>query len=225
MSNEFIKYRAAVATVLINEFFDIEHIRRIIKNLDALKDTPIRTVDDNLKDIIHCELGHYKLEPFTGSYPEKMDELCKILYRVINTIPGMQYISSNGYNNTVEDVKVSFYCKDQSALFFLKHCVDSRYWEYGHYWQIEVMIEDKHPIPSVCIPIYYELKIITADYSIVHDSLNELIKSIEKHLNDYSFINNNQLHDLVDNVSKINEVDIEHVKMIMNAIEELFRKL
>jgi hypothetical protein len=83
-----------------------------------------------------------------------MKELYKQLQETINSLPGIE-VSGSNLTKTFDDIKsgwngllIFFYSdeKDAEGLFFLTRCIDSRYWEFGHIWRIELSCGDQiHP--------------------------------------------------------------------------------
>lgn len=80
-----------------------------------------------------------------------MKELYKQLTETINSLPGIQ-ISGDNLSNSFDKIKSNwggaclFFCsdeKDTEGLFFLTRCIDTRYWEYGHLWRIEITVGDQ----------------------------------------------------------------------------------
>jgi hypothetical protein len=80
-----------------------------------------------------------------------MKELYKQLTETINSLPGIQ-ISGDNLSNSFDKIKSSWggAClffwsdeKDTEGLFFLTRCIDTRYWEYGHLWRIEITVGDQ----------------------------------------------------------------------------------
>ena len=83
-----------------------------------------------------------------------MKELYKQLTETINALPGVE-VSGDNLSNSFDKIKSNwggcrlfFYSdeKDAEGLFFLTRCIDTRYWEYGHLWRIELTCSDQiHP--------------------------------------------------------------------------------
>ncbi len=80
-----------------------------------------------------------------------MKELYKQLTETIESLPGIEVTGSN-LTNTFYKIKSSwngvllfFYSdeKDAEGLFFLTRCIDSRYWQYGNLWRIEITCGDQ----------------------------------------------------------------------------------
>ena len=80
-----------------------------------------------------------------------MKELYKQLTETINSLPGIETTGSN-LSNSFDMIKSSwsgcyifFFSdeKDAEGLFFLTRCIDSRYWEFGHRWRIELTCGDQ----------------------------------------------------------------------------------
>jgi hypothetical protein len=83
-----------------------------------------------------------------------MKDLYKKLVDTINSLPG---IDLNGHNLTHSFEEISsrwgglclfFYSdeKDTEGLFFLTRSMDTRYWEFGNLWRIEITCGDQiHP--------------------------------------------------------------------------------
>jgi len=80
-----------------------------------------------------------------------MKDLYKRLVDTINSLPG---IDLNGHNlsHTFDKIKsdwggacLFFYSdeKDTEGLFFLIRSMDTRYWEFGHLWRIEITCGDQ----------------------------------------------------------------------------------
>ncbi len=83
-----------------------------------------------------------------------MKELYKKLTETIESLPGIE-VSGSNLSRSFDKIKSSwngvllfFYSseKDTEGLFFLTRCIDSRYWEFGHLWRIELSCGDQiHP--------------------------------------------------------------------------------
>jgi hypothetical protein len=80
-----------------------------------------------------------------------MKGLYKKLTETVNSLPGIE-VSGSNLSNSFSKIKSSwngvllfFYTdeKDAEGLFFLSRCIDSRYWEFGHLWRIEVTCGDQ----------------------------------------------------------------------------------
>lgn len=79
-----------------------------------------------------------------------MKELYKKLTETINSLPGIEDSGSN-LSNSFDKIKSGWNAillffssdeKDAEGLFFITRCIDSRYWEYGHLWRLEVTCSD-----------------------------------------------------------------------------------
>ena len=83
-----------------------------------------------------------------------MKELYKQLTDTIQALPGIE-VSGSNLSNSFDKIKsnwgghcIFFYSneKDAEGLFFLTRCIDTRYWEFGHLWKIEITCGDQiHP--------------------------------------------------------------------------------
>jgi hypothetical protein len=80
-----------------------------------------------------------------------MKELYKQLTKTIESLPGIEVTGSN-LSNTFDKIKsrwggcmIFFWSdeKDAEGLFFLTRCMDSRYWQFGHRWRIELSCGDQ----------------------------------------------------------------------------------
>jgi hypothetical protein len=80
-----------------------------------------------------------------------MKELYKKLTQTIGSLPGIEVTGSN-LSNPFDKIKtrwsgclIFFWTdeKDTEGLFFLTRCMDTRYWEFGHLWRIELSCGDQ----------------------------------------------------------------------------------
>jgi hypothetical protein len=80
-----------------------------------------------------------------------MKDLYKRLTKTINALPGIKS-TGNNLTNSFDKIKSNwggcclfFYSdeKDAEGLFFLTRCLDTRYWEFGHLWRIEITCGDQ----------------------------------------------------------------------------------
>lgn len=80
-----------------------------------------------------------------------MKELYKQLTDTINSLPGIELTGDN-LSNPFDKIKsrwggccLFFWSdeKDAEGLFFLTRCLDSRYWQFGHLWRIELSCGDQ----------------------------------------------------------------------------------
>jgi hypothetical protein len=80
-----------------------------------------------------------------------MKELYKQLTDTINSLPGIELTGDN-LSNSFDMIKsrwsgcyIFFWSdeKDAEGLFFLTRCIDSRYWEFGHLWRVELTCSDQ----------------------------------------------------------------------------------
>jgi hypothetical protein len=80
-----------------------------------------------------------------------MKDLYKRLTKTINALPGIKS-TGNNLTNSFDKIKSNwggcclfFYSdeKDAEGLFFLTCCLDTRYWEFGHLWRIEITCGDQ----------------------------------------------------------------------------------
>jgi hypothetical protein len=80
-----------------------------------------------------------------------MKELYKQLTDTIQALPGIE-VSGSNLSNSFDKIKsnwgghcIFFYSneKDAEGLFFLTRCIDTRYWEFGHLWRIEITCSDQ----------------------------------------------------------------------------------
>jgi hypothetical protein len=83
-----------------------------------------------------------------------MKELYKKITKTIDSLPGIEVTGSN-LSNSFDKIKsrwnglyIFFHSSERDAegLFFLTRSIDSRYWEFGHRWRIELSCGDlMHP--------------------------------------------------------------------------------
>jgi len=80
-----------------------------------------------------------------------MKELYKQLTQTIESLPGIKVNGSN-LSNSFDKIKIRwpgiylFFIsdeKDAEGLFFLTRSIDSRYWEFGNLWRIELSCSDQ----------------------------------------------------------------------------------
>jgi len=80
-----------------------------------------------------------------------MKELYKQLQKTIEALPGIEVTGSN-LSHSFSKIKsrwsgpyIFFHCSERDAegLFFLTRSLDSRYWEFGHLWRIELSCGDQ----------------------------------------------------------------------------------
>jgi hypothetical protein len=80
-----------------------------------------------------------------------MKDLYKELTKVISSLPGIQ-INGDNLSNSFDKIKSNwggtclFFWSDEKeseGLFFLTRCIDTRYWEWGHLWRIELTVGDQ----------------------------------------------------------------------------------
>lgn len=112
------------------------------------------------------------------------------LANVISSLPGIfdVIIAKNNPYKEEEPIKIFFNVSsnDNTGLFFLTRCCDTRYWKYGYFWKIELSVSDS--FVNNHLPITYILHsghIVGAD---AHKQALNLIENMNWHLDNDAFM-------------------------------------
>ena len=126
-----------------------------------------------------------------------MKELYKKLKETINSLPGIEVTGEN-LSRTFLELKSSwsgvllFFSsdeKDAEGLFFLIRCIDSRYWEHGHRWRVEITCSDQIR-PNGDRPITYNIfrPIETETEEDIDKEIESLINNMHYHFHHDNFM-------------------------------------
>lgn len=129
---------------------------------------------------------------FNMNYGKDMDEKCIPLCNAINSLPGLKTIEScEGHDK--KPFRIWFKCDGTSmeGLFFLTRCVDWRYFDVGHYWQIKLSVGDYYH--DDILPTIFCLESRSCDGEITvgneaYEQAKALIENMNEHLNHEGFI-------------------------------------
>ena len=138
----------------------------------------------------------------------------KKLRSAMDSLPGITtFCSSSDAKNGVNIwFKVN---TSKQGLFFLTRCVDSRYWEYGDLWKIELNVGDlygnsdrKRIFPPYQLPVHYRLHSGPVTGREAYRQAQSLIDNMNYHLNHENFIKCFGI-----NVSRFGTLDIRREKL------------
>ena len=222
MSIKYELYRAIVASILIDNINRKHGIVDMLAILD--KDKIIK--NSKLKNLIQAEMNMNRFNINPIKIPEDMDQECIIPYEIINSFPGLHTFSSCcGHNN--DKFEICFYSNNIDSLFFLKSCVTENYWEHGNMWEItletsDVLLEvEKENSPI--LPIFYCLRSKTTWLEDNQKTLLDLKRSVESHLNGFSFLENYNLWDIANQmISKHALADEYKLDLIIQKINNKY---
>lgn len=131
-----------------------------------------------------------------------MKDLYKRLTETINSLPGIEVNGSN-LSNSFDKIKSNWggTClffwsdeKDAEGLFFLTRCMDTRYWEFGHLWRIEINCGDQihsngdKPITYNIYRPFTEFKFEPETEDQIDKEISSLIDNIHYHFHHDSFM-------------------------------------
>lgn len=110
------------------------------------------------------------------------------LLMTIEALPGLHICSYSFTNNIFISIHVEE-CT-QEGLFFLCRCLSNRYWQYGHYWSIQLEVRDEI-YPNGDRPISYQIfRPITIGFKKkdLEKEIKSLIENMNHHFNHENFM-------------------------------------
>ena len=155
----------------------------------------------------------------------KLKSEYKNLLMAIQALPGVHVTSSN-LDSSFDKIKkkwngvlVFLHIEEctQEGLFFLTRCMDTRYWEHGHKWRIELKVGDTE-YPNGDRPISYNIfrSFQEGDNEqVIIDECKSLFNNMMHHFNHDNFMNgfnmNRKEYHLVDEVAFDRRVKLEEL--------------
>ena len=118
-------------------------------------------------------------------YDEYMDPEVVDLCNAMNALPGIEtFESCCGHND--DQFRIWFKVKNsKQGLFFITRCANSRYWEYGHIWKIELIVGDMN---YEQLPVHYYLHSGEVKGKEAYKQAKSLVDNMNHHLNHENFL-------------------------------------
>lgn len=115
------------------------------------------------------------LNDWKGDY-ECMDAECVDLCDALNSMKGVTTNESCcGHNH--QPYRIWFCADSLEPLTFIQSCIDTRYWEYGDQWSIELSISDTKPF------LNFMLQSKSTSLKTIMPQVESMIKTFNHYLN------------------------------------------